>query len=63
LRSGVLVRADQFFLLGVHADHRVTRGQVLTGLVVEVGELGVAVGGLAALDRLGVGLQAETLFV
>jgi hypothetical protein len=36
---------------------------VLTGLVVEVGELGVAVGVLAALDRLGVGLQAETLFV
>ena len=58
---GVLVRADQFLLLGVHADHRVTRGQVRLGLLVEVAELGVAVGVLAALDGLGVGLQAETL--
>ena len=38
-------------------------GQVLAGLVVEVGELGVAVGVLAALDGLGVGLQAEPLLV
>ena len=60
--AAVLVGADQFLLLGVHADHRVTRGQVLAGLVVDVGELGVAVGVLAALDGLGVGLQAETLF-
>ena len=62
-RAGVLVLADQFLLLGVHADHRVARGQVLAGLLVEVGELGVPVGVLPALEGLGVGLQAETLFV
>jgi hypothetical protein len=52
---------DEFFLLGIDTDHRVPRGQVLPGLVVEVGELGVAVGMLTAFEGLGVGLQAETL--
>src|SRR5674476_987157 len=51
------------FLLGIHADHRIARGQVLSGLVVEVGELGVTVGVLPALDRLGVALQAEALLM
>jgi hypothetical protein len=35
---------------------------VFAGLVVEVAELGVAVGVLAALDGLGVGLQGKALF-
>ena len=38
----VLVLADQFLLLGVDADHRRPRAQVVR--VVDVGELGVAIG-------------------
>jgi hypothetical protein len=34
---------------------------VLASLVVEVGELAIAVGMLAAFEGLGVGLQAEAL--
>ena len=63
LAAAVLVLADQFLLLGVHADHRLPGGQVRADLLVEVAELGVAVGVLAALDGLGVGLQAEALLV
>jgi hypothetical protein len=49
------------FFFGVHADHRVTGGAVHADLVVDVAELGVAVGMLTTLDGLGVGLQAEAL--
>ena len=49
--------ADHLLLLGVHADHRLARPQVLLGLLVEVAELAVAVGMLGALDLLGGGLQ------
>ena len=48
----VLEVADQLLLLGVHADHRVAAADVVAGLVVEVAELGVAVGVLGALDVL-----------
>jgi hypothetical protein len=56
--AAVVVRADEFLLRGVHADHRVTGGQVRLGLIVEVAELGVAVVMLGAVAGLGVGLQA-----
>jgi hypothetical protein len=61
LAAVVLVWPDQFLLLGVHADHRLARVAVFGGLVVEIGELHVAIRMLVALDRLGVGLQAEPL--
>ena len=57
----VLEGPDQFFLLGVHADHRVAGGEMLGGAVVEVGELGVTVRVIRPLDRFDVGLQAESL--
>jgi hypothetical protein len=46
------------FLLGVHADHRLAGVDVSGALVIEVGELGIAVDVGGALDRLGVALQA-----
>ena len=52
------VGADQLFFLGVHADHRLTRGQLSGHPGADVLELGVAVGVLGALQRLGVALQA-----
>ena len=58
LPATVLVGPHQLFLLGVDADHRIPGIQVVLRLVVEVAELGVAVGVLIALDGLGVGLQA-----
>jgi hypothetical protein len=45
--------ADDLLLLGVDADHRLSVGEVLAGLLVEVAELAVAVGVLGALDLLG----------
>ena len=45
-------------LLGVHADHRIADGKKRRRGVVDVPELGVTVGMLAALQRLGVRLQA-----
>src|ERR1019366_1318226 len=56
--AAVLVGANQFLLLGVHADHRVRSVHVRLGLVVEVLELRVAVRVLTTLGGLGVGLQA-----
>ncbi len=55
----VLELADEFLLLGVHADHRLACLPVFSGLFVEIAELGVTVGVLAALQCLGVGLEAE----
>jgi hypothetical protein len=41
--------ADQLLLLGVHAHHRLPRGEMDLGLLVEVAELEVTVGVLGAL--------------
>lgn len=59
LAAVVLELADELLLLGVHADHRLAGVPVITGLLVEIAELGISVGMLASLDGLGVGLQAE----
>ena len=58
LPATVAVVADEFFLLGVHTDHRAALVLVGLDLVVEVAELRVAVGMLAPLGGLDVGLQA-----
>ena len=52
------IRPDQLLLLGIHADHRLTRRQGSSDLVIDIAELGVTVGVLGALQRLGVALQA-----
>ena len=52
LPAAVFVGPHQLFLLGVDADHRIPGGQVVLRLVVEVAELGVAVGVLIALEVL-----------
>ena len=57
LTAAVLVRPDEFLLLGVYGDDRLIGGQVRRGLFVQVAELRVAVRVLATLDGLGVGLQ------
>jgi hypothetical protein len=46
--AAVLELADQLFLLGVHADHRLARGERGRGPLVEVAELAVPVGVLVA---------------
>ena len=53
--------ADQLLLLGVHADHRLPGGQMRLGLLVEVAELGIAVGVLGALQGLERALQPVAL--
>lgn len=53
--------ADQLLLLGVHADHRLAGVPVIACLLVEIPELGIPVGMLTSLERLGVGLQLEAL--
>jgi hypothetical protein len=55
--------ADQLLLLGVHADHRLPGGQLRPSLLVEVAELGVTVGMLAALQGLGRALQPVALLL
>ncbi|MGY3204627.1 hypothetical protein ACVW19_005142 [Streptomyces sp. TE5632] len=60
-RAGVFEVADQFLLLGVHADHRLAGIPVVACSLVEITELGIPVRMLTALERLGVGLQTETL--
>src|SRR5947207_10935211 len=57
--AAVVIIADQFLLLGVHADHRLAGIAVVPDLLVEVTELVVPVRDLIALDGLGVALQAE----
>ena len=59
--AGVGELADQFLLLGVHADHRVRGALVRFDLLVDVAELGVPVRVPLALEGLGVALQAEPL--
>jgi len=60
--AGVLVVADQFLLLAIHADHRVTGAPVVSRRLVEVAELGVPVGMLSTFNALGVDLQTENPF-
>ena len=55
----VLEVPDVLFLLRIHRDHRLARGDEPGDLLAEVTELGVAVLMLAALGDLGVALQAE----
>ena len=57
LGTAVGVVADQLLLLGVDRDHRLAVVDEGGGHVVEVVELGVAVGVLATLGHLGVGLE------
>jgi hypothetical protein len=57
----VLELADEFFLLGVHADHRIAGDLVVLHLLADVPELRVAVRMPRPLDGLGVALQAEPL--
>src|SRR5262249_41616207 len=59
--AAVMVVAGQLLLLGVHADHRLPGIPVLPDLLIEVAELRIPVRDLAALDGLGVALQAEAL--
>jgi hypothetical protein len=61
LTAAVFIRSDEFLLLGVHADHRLTSGQRGLDRRVDVAELGVTVRVPAAIQRLGVRLQAEPL--
>jgi hypothetical protein len=56
-------RPDQFLLLGVHADYRVASLLMVFDLPADVTELRIAIRVLPALQRLGVGLQAEALFM
>src|SRR5215212_3347448 len=58
LAPAVLKVAEQLLLLGVDRDHRLAVPERRRDRLVDVLELRVAVGMLAALARLGVGLQA-----
>jgi hypothetical protein len=58
LTAPVLEVTDQFLLLGVHGDDRPPGGDVSAAGLADVPELGVAVGALLSLARLGVGLEA-----
>ncbi len=55
--AAVLVLADKFLFLRVDGDHRITGVQVIGGLVVEVGELGIAVRMIGAFKGFRVRLQ------
>ena len=58
LTSAVLERPHQLFLLGVHRNRRLPGGHLLLHLIIQVLELRVPVGMLAALEDLPIGLQA-----
>jgi hypothetical protein len=58
LTPGVLELSDQFLSQNVDVDHGLAVGQVRFGLVCQVAELCVTVGMMAALQGLGVGLEA-----
>jgi hypothetical protein len=57
----VAVLADELFFLGVHADHRIPAVLMGLHLATDIPELAIPVRVLGALDRAGVGLQAEPL--
>src|ERR1017187_5866795 len=50
LAAAVLIQPGDFLLLGVHADHRITRGQSALDRRVDVAELGIAIGVPAAFQ-------------
>jgi hypothetical protein len=52
---------ELLLLLRIHADHRRTGGLMGLDLLVDVGELRIAVGMLPALQRLGRALQTEAV--
>jgi hypothetical protein len=52
---------ELFLLLGIDADHWLPSHLVRLDLLVDIAELGIPVRMLLALQRLGVGLQAEAL--
>jgi hypothetical protein len=54
---------DQLLLLGIHAHHRLPVREMGLGLLVEVAELGVAVGMLGALQGLDRALQPVALLL
>ena len=58
---GLRILADVLFLLGVHADHRLPRRQVLPGLRGDIPELGIAVRMPLPLGHLRVRLGGEPL--
>src|SRR4051812_49476458 len=57
----ILEIADEFFLLRIHRDHRLARGQGRPDALVETGELRVAIGMSIALAGLAIALQTELL--
>ena len=57
------VVADQFLLLGIDRDDRLTGGQVLAGLLVEVPKLRVPIRVLGALEGLAGALQPIPLLL
>ena len=61
LTPTVLVEADEFLLLGIHADHRLAGSNMFRALLGELAELGVAVFVGGPLDLFLVALQRETL--
>lgn len=56
--AGLGKLSDEFFLLGIAADHRVTGVEELRGYIVDVPELVVPVGVLASLHFLAGSLEA-----
>lgn len=61
LSTGVLVGADQLFLLGINGDRRLTAALRRPDALVDVLELGVAIRVLLTLDGLAICLQAVAL--
>ena len=61
LRTAIGELPDQLLFLAVDADHRLPRGQLRLGLLVEVAELGVTVGMLRAFQGLAGALQRIAL--
>ena len=56
----ILVVADQFLLLGIHREDRLTTPLERLHLPVDVFKLGIAIGVILAFLGLAVGLQAVT---
>ena len=61
LPPGLRILPDLLLLLGIHADHRLARGQVLPRLRGDIPELGIAVRMPPPLGHLRVGLGGKPL--
>src|SRR5262249_41956677 len=61
--AGVLERADQLFLLGIHADHGQAPRQIPAPYPGQVAELPVPVGVARPRQALAVGPQGEALLL